>query len=185
MLGLPGLSKFYRLWTENRTSNETRRAQPTYNVLDDHVQPTTSGTLDRPIYTEPLYKGTCGEFWDIISFPRNIFRSLEILFRSLEIYFVPSKYYFVPSKYISFLRNTFRSLEISIVPSKLYTSSRRNPHRFHIKTCQQTGRNRPPKCRRIKEEIVNIFTGGGGSQSVAITRTICRIWHAIYRVWGI
>ena len=120
---------------------------------------------DGGISTEPL-KGHVG--------------NSEILFRSLEIYFVPSKYYFVPSKYISFPRNTFRSLEISIVPSK-YTSSRQNPHRFPIKTCQQTGRNRPPKCRRIKEEIVNIFTGGGGggarrpSQSVAITRPIFRI----------
>ena len=80
------------------------------HVLDDHVQPTTSGTLDRPIYTEPL---------------KEHVGNSEILFRSLEIYFVPSKYYFVPSKYISFPRNIisfprniFRSFEIHFVLSK-------------------------------------------------------------------
>ena len=57
---------------------------------------TVLGATTVLIGTEPL-KGHVGEFCDIILFPRNIFRSLEI--------------YFVPSKYISFPRKP-RNMEV-------------------------------------------------------------------------
>ena len=48
-------------------------------------------------HTEPL-KGHVGGFCDIISFPQNIFRSLEIIFHSLEIYFMNDYEYMTINK---------------------------------------------------------------------------------------
>ena len=129
--------------------------------------------------TEPLRLGHVGILRDYfvpskyISFHRNIFRSFQI-------YFVPSKInkfeiHFVLSKSASFPPNTLPPVEIPIVsPSKLAS-----------KLAGTVLRN----AEELKKKLSTFSLGGGGgggarrpSQSVAITRTIFRIWHVIYRV---
>ena len=100
------------------------------------------------------------EEWDgsrrtaVISFPRNIFRSLEILFRSLEIHFV----HFVLSKSASFPPNTLPPAEIPIV----------SPSRLASKLAGTVLRNADELKKKLS--TFSLGEGGGGSQ----TLTECR-----------